>query len=334
MYDEYGFLKRETLTEAAQKFKFPNYKLRALWEATGCFNRALSGIYAKWRTTEADDTLDKDFVSEESQSQPMDLGKRGSQSARMQMTFKYKSFPAEMVGNVEEAEAIVADEIMQMRMVAGDQLDEYMLVGMLQDSIATTVDGVARTITPGIPAGNKTTAASAWSDASADVAADVEEDLQIIRNHGFEPRYALATGKVFNSLKKNTVAKDYLARMGIGQDAFVKGELPDLFGLTWIKYDAVHSVFSGSPVRFLTEGKVIYFPEPSRSWTEFQVGRVAMGGGEQVGQGIPTFPMTNGWASWYEKTNDPPGFVVRGRYARLPVLKVPSLVVVRTTGIT
>lgn len=330
MFDEYGFLKHETLTATAQKFKFPAYKLLALYRNGGAVNDTLDGIFAKWQTIEPDDTLDADFSSPESQSRPVNLTKRGTQSAQMLLTFRHKSFPAEMVGNIEGAEAIVAQELSQMRKLHGDLLDEYMLAKILQGSLSVSYDGQTVTQTAAV---QTATAGTAWSDASADVATDVETAIQAIQDYGFDAGIVLTTSKVFNALKKNTAVKDYLARMSVGQEAFVKGELPDLFGLRWIKHDLTYKS-SGSRTRFLTQGKAVFMPLPSPEWTEFQVGKVAVGGTESQAAGLPDFPRVNGWASWSVKETNPPGFTVYGRYARLPVIKVPNAVYVLTTGIS
>ncbi len=330
MNDEWGFLKHETLTTAAEKFKFPAYKLVNLWRENGAVNENLDGIFAKWQTVDPDDTLDNDFVAPETQSRPLDLTKRGWQSAQMLVSFNHKYFPAEIYGNVEGAESLVASELEIMRKVKGDLLDEYMLAKTLLGSCAVTLDGQSVTMTTAV---QTATAGTAWSTNTADIANDVETAIQAIGNYGYQAGIVLTTGKVFNAMKANTVVKDYLARNGVGQEAFVRGEIPDLFGLRWIKHDLTYKS-SGSRTRFLTEGKAIFIPTPAREWTEFQVGKVAVGGTETVQGGIPSFPMVNGFAAWATKETNPPGFTLFGRYARLPVIKVPNAVYVFTTGVS
>jgi hypothetical protein len=247
----------------------------------------------------------------------------------MLLTFRHKSFPAELVGNVERAEALVAQELSLMRKVHGDLLDEYMLARMLQGSLAVTYEGQTVTQTAAVQTG---TAPTPWTDVAANIPADVTTALQAIAAFGFEAAIVLTTGKVFDALKRNTTVKDYLARMNVGQEAFVKGDLPDLFGLRWLKHDLTYR--SGARTRFIAEGKAIVMPAPSPEWTEFQVGKVAVGGvGSAPTDGIPDFPRVNGWASWSVKEANPPGFTVYGRYARLPVIKVPNAVYVLSTGI-
>lgn len=333
MFDEYGFLKRETLTETAQKFKFPAFKLVNLWREAGAVNDNLDGIFAKWKVEALDDTLDTDVVAPEAKAQPMDLTPRGYRSAQMLLRFKEKSFPAEFMNNVQDAESIVATELMLMRKKAGDQFDEAMLAQALQGSISVTYDGQTVAQSTGIPAANTNSSSYAWGATSSDILGDVETDRQLIEGYGYEPYLALTTGKVFNAMKKDSVVKDYLARNNIGLDSLVKGYIPDLFGLQWMKYDLTYKNSSGTRTRFLTEGKVIIIPRPSPEWTEFQIGKVAQGMVES-GQGVPNFPMVNGWASWFEAQGNPPGFKLYGRYASLPVFKVPDVITVRDTLVT
>lgn len=341
MFDTYGFLKWETLTETATTFKFPQYRLRNLWRGA---EKELDGLTAKWDIYEPSDEIFKRFVHPGAQATKLKLSKRGEQSASTLMTFTYKDVPAEMTANLREmgtnqraeqrVQRWVSQELAQMRMNVGDQLDEFMLAGMLSGgSLAITVEDVTHTIDYQIPSANKGTAGTAWSDASADVGSDVETKIiQPVENIGYTLKYALASRKVFNALRKNTLVKDYLARQSIGLDAITSGVIPDLFGLTWIRYDLTYAS-SGSRTRFLPEGHIAAFPEPMRDWTEFQIGAVAVGR-KDAGAGLPEFQMVNGFASWFSAEDNPPGFRLYGRYARLPVLKVPAAVAYFDTGIT
>lgn len=140
--------------------------------------------------------------------------------------------------------------------------------------------GAVLTIDFGVPANNKNQLngiiAASWATAGTDIPLHLRNlRAQSIKDHGYPLKYAFYGVNIPSYFNANTLVQPFLIRQAeMNREVLTHNEIPQgLFGFTWIPvYESFWEDSAGTNQTIFGADAVIFTPEPTRDWWEFQQG--------------------------------------------------------------
>lgn len=133
-------------------------------------------------------------------------------------------------------------------------------------TITLASNGQAYTYDFGIPAAQKTTVQTSWSNTSADIIKDINDIVKYMRAQGVEITRAVCNSSVIEDMQKNASIKNQIYVLAGGNISsisaakvieFVKQET----GVTFYSYDNVYVNEDGSVSKYVADDTVAFLPE-------------------------------------------------------------------------
>lgn len=232
----------------------------------------------------------------------------------------------------------LAQRCMNLRMSAIYSMLAFGEIYVNTDGGLATTTGSAYDIDFGVPANNKNQLngiiGASWDTATTDIIGDILAIKEQARKlTGMPIRHCFYGVNVPNYIAKNNTAKEYLARNGGAQTAFIGGEIPNGFmGIQWHPvYEAFYENTSDTNTDFFGGDACVFTPDPSPDWYElvegtFPVPRLSGVVGDSVEDALGNLTQTPGMFSYAEIGSNPPSIVQYYGDTFLPILKNPNAI--------
>lgn len=155
-------------------------------------------------------------------------------------------------------------------------LERMRMEVLTNGTITLASNGQAYSYDFGVPAAQKTTVKKAWSDASADAIAEINEIVSTMRAKGVEITRAVCNSSVIENLKKNTSIRNQIYVLAGGaissiSSAKVLEFLKQETGVTFYAYDNVYVNEEGKAVKYVADNTVVFLPEGTLGQTHMGV---------------------------------------------------------------
>lgn len=328
-------LRQEVLTKMISDFRDPNLPLINAGFTAG---QTVQGDAFQWDTKKRAGGLGP-FNTRTGSAVPRDLEVYGNRSAVMATTFAEKSIKATTLRNLrnpgsETLQRIADDQIGRSTKENGfelDREDEFMIAGCLQGAFTIALQNGNKTfnhaIDYGLPAGNKPTPAN-FNNPATDIQTLFQTWKTLIAEvSGFDAVDVWTSPEVMNAIKLNTQYRDLFKGTDFGTQLAKTGRIEQLEGLTWHIHDKSFIAADGVTLtRYINAKKLIMTPRPSSDWFEFVKGTYPVPGEQgqlPIGEAFGRF-------SWSKIDDNPPRAILRYGSVRLPILYVPTAIVVAT----
>lgn len=155
-------------------------------------------------------------------------------------------------------------------------LERMRMEVLTNGTITLASNGQAYSYDFGVPDAQKTTVKKAWSDASADAIAEINEIVSTMRAKGVEITRAVCNSSVIENLKKNTSIRNQIYVLAGGaissiSSAKVLEFLKQETGVTFYAYDNVYVNEEGKAVKYVADNTVVFLPEGTLGQTHMGV---------------------------------------------------------------
>lgn len=155
-------------------------------------------------------------------------------------------------------------------------LERMRMEVLTNGTITLASNGQAYSYDFGVPDAQKTTAKKAWSDASADAVAEINEIVSTMRAKGVEITRAVCNSSVIEDLKKNTAIKNQIYVLAGGAISSISSAkviefLKQETGVTFYAYDNVYVNEEGNAVKYVADDTVVFLPEGTLGETHMGV---------------------------------------------------------------
>ena len=156
----------------------------------------------------------------------------------------------------------------QIKLIAAARISlERMRMEVLTNgTITLSSNGQSYNYDFGIPVDQKATAATSWSDASADIIKEINDIVEAMAAKGVTITRAVCNSSVINNMKKNTNIKNQIYVLAGGSISsisaakvleFVKQET----GVTFYSYDNVYVNEDGTATKYVANDTVVFLPD-------------------------------------------------------------------------
>lgn len=155
-------------------------------------------------------------------------------------------------------------------------LERMRMEVLTNGTITLASNGQAYSYDFGVPSAQKATAKKAWSDASADAIAEINEIVSTMRAKGVEITRAVCNSSVIEDLKKNTSIKNQIYVLAGGSISSISSAkvlefLKQETGVTFYAYDNVYVNEEGKAVKYVADDTVVFLPEGTLGQTHMGV---------------------------------------------------------------
>ena len=203
-----------------------------------------------------------------------------------------------------------------------DRFMEYTVWRMFANELAIVQADVNVTVTYGIAASHRPTAAVLWTDPSADIIGDIRAWKRLITRDGQTPaKWAFCNDITMEYLTRNTEIKNLMSER-MSERFLNTGMIEGLLGLNWVTYDIAYVDDSGTEQRFIPDGKVIILSDDRNPWE--------MASGPSADDEAPQGHTGRFTKTWQER--DPSARVILIEDHFLPILLRVENVVYATVG--
>ena len=118
----------------------------------------------------------------------------------------------------------------------------------------------------GVPAEQKSTVTTSWSDATADVIADINSIVDAMKAKGVNITRAVCNSSVIEDLKKNNAIRNQIYVLAGGSISSISGAKVIEFikqetGVTLFSYDNVYVNEEGVAVKYIADDTITFLPE-------------------------------------------------------------------------
>lgn len=160
----------------------------------------------------------------------------------------------------------IFDDQIKLIQAAQVTLERMRMEALQSGTITLSSNGQSYSYDFGIPTEQKTTVATSWSDASADIIGDINDIKDKMKAKGINITRAIVNSSVVKNFAKNDaiVKQIYVLAQGavtnVGQARalqFVEQET----GITFYAYDNVYVDESGEAKKYIADNTVVFIPE-------------------------------------------------------------------------
>jgi hypothetical protein len=195
--------------------------------------------------------------------------------------------------------------------------------------------GAIETIPVGMAANNQNHLNGIISASWATSTTDIPGQLRLLKQRalqltGYPLKYAFYGSNVVSYLTTNTYVKDFLSRSPLISRPFLEtGEMPELFGLTWIPvYTAFYEDWNGVNQTFWGPDTVTFTPEVTPRWYELIEGSypvpTSLAPSADIFGAAGSIRQEFGMFSYAVPSHNPPTAQLFYGDTYLPVIKVPD----------
>ena len=153
---------------------------------------------------------------------------------------------------------------------AAARREQMRMMALTTGAISITANGQNFDFDYGMPSTHKVTVTTAWSNADADIGADILAGLDLIENDtGVRPTRALCDRKTWNHMLKNTNFKKALSDKVLMTDSVLKSMLLDVYGIEVVVYSKRYNNDSKTATPFVPADTFVLFPSGALGNTWF-----------------------------------------------------------------
>lgn len=181
-------------------------------------------------------------------------------------------------GNNPEYVKVVLDRIFNDNMAlleaAAVRREQMRMMALTTGAISIKANGQDLEFDYGMPSTHKVDAATAWSNSSADIGADIMKGQDTIEaDTGVRPTRAVCGRKVWNEMLKNEIFKKSIYVLSQGQatltDNDLKKYLMDKYNLEVLVYSKQYKNDAGTPTKYVPDDVFVLFPTGDLGYTWF-----------------------------------------------------------------
>ena len=162
----------------------------------------------------------------------------------------------------DEANLIDASEVTRERM---------RMEALTTGTITVSGNGQSFTYDFGVPADNKKTVATAWSNATADIIGDITSYVDAMKAKGVNITRAICNSSVAKCFRTNTAIKNAIYVFAQGTVPVTTARAIDYIynetGVTFYVYDNVYVNESGTAVKYIPDDTVVLMPDGDLGYT-------------------------------------------------------------------
>lgn len=162
----------------------------------------------------------------------------------------------------DEANLIDASEVTRERM---------RMEALTTGTITVSGNGQSFTYDFGVPADNKKTVTTAWSNASADIIGDITSYVDAMKAKGVTITRAICNSSVAKYFRTNTAIKNAIYVFAQGTVPVTTARAIDYIynetGVTFYVYDNVYVNESGTAVKYIPDDTVVLMPDGDLGYT-------------------------------------------------------------------
>lgn len=162
----------------------------------------------------------------------------------------------------DEANLIDASEVTRERM---------RMEALTTGTITVSGNGQSFTYDFGVPADNKKTVTTAWSNASADIIGDITSYVDAMKAKGVTITRAICNSSVAKCFRTNTAIKNAIYVFAQGTVPVTTARAIDYIynetGVTFYVYDNVYVNESGTAVKYVPDDTVVLMPDGDLGYT-------------------------------------------------------------------
>jgi len=141
-------------------------------------------------------------------------------------------------------------------------------------AITLASNGQGYTYDFGVPADQKITVTTSWSNAAADVIGDVTDIVDTMKAKGYTITKAIINNSVARALRKNTAIKNQIYVLAGGNIASVTSErvlnyIYEETGVEFLVYDNVYVNEDGTASKYIPDNTAIFLPDGALGSTNF-----------------------------------------------------------------
>lgn len=231
---------------------------------------------------------------------------------------------------------IFNDEI-ELITAASISLERMRMEALTNGTITLAENGQAYEYDFGIPADQKITATTSWSDPTADIITEVNDIKDSMKAKGVTLTKAVCNSSVIKALRKNNTIKNQIYVLAGGSissvsEARVLSYLQEETGIVFYAYDNVYVDEAGVEHKYIPNDTVVFLPDGA-------LGSTAMGTtpeeSDLMASGIADVRIVNnGMAVTGYKTVDPVNVEMKVSMVALPSFERANEVVVLDTDAT
>ena len=153
---------------------------------------------------------------------------------------------------------------------AAARREQMRMMALTTGAISITANGQNFDFDYGMPSTHKVTVTTAWSNADADIGADILAGLDLIENDtGVRPTRALCDRKTWNHMLKNTNFKKAISDKVLMTDSVLKSMLLDVYGIEVVVYSKRYNNDSKTATPFVPADTFVLFPSGALGNTWF-----------------------------------------------------------------
>lgn len=153
---------------------------------------------------------------------------------------------------------------------AAARREQMRMMALTTGAISITANGQNFDFDYGMPSTHKVTVTTAWSNADADIGADILAGLDLIENDtGVRPTRALCDRKTWNHMLKNTNFKKALSDKVLMTDSVLKSMLLDVYGIEVVVYSKRYNNDAKTATPFVPADTFVLFPSGALGNTWF-----------------------------------------------------------------
>lgn len=153
---------------------------------------------------------------------------------------------------------------------AAARREQMRMMALTTGAISITANGQNFDFDYGMPSTHKVTVTTAWSNADADIGADILAGLDLIENDtGVRPTRALCDRKTWNHMLKNTNFKKAISDKVLMTDSVLKSMLLDVYGIEVVVYSKRYNNDAKTATPFVPADTFVLFPSGALGNTWF-----------------------------------------------------------------
>lgn len=175
------------------------------------------------------------------------------------------------------AEQIIAkifDDQIKLIDAALISIERMRMEALTTGAIVLASNGQGYTYDFGVPAGQKTTVTTSWTNPDADVIGDVQKIVDDMKAKGITITRAVCNNSVAKALRTNKAIKNQIYVLAGGAIASITAEralnyIYEETGVSFYVYDNVYVDEAGAAHKYVADNTVVFLPEGTLGYTNF-----------------------------------------------------------------
>lgn len=159
----------------------------------------------------------------------------------------------------------VFDDETRLLIGARAQRERMRMMALTTGAISISANGQAYDYDYGMPNTHKVTVGTSWSNAAADIYADIEAGQDLIEEEtGVRPTRAICSSKTWGYIRKNTNIRNAINKNNSAApvtDAEIKKYFQDTLDLDVVKYTKKYKAEDGATNAFVADDLFVLFPD-------------------------------------------------------------------------